>query len=545
MTRARPLRIGALLAVALVAGCAYYNALYNARRLYDVAEAAADRGDASGAATAHRESLEKAARSLARDPDGRWADDALLLIGRNHFALRDCGPAAAALRAAMRESTDPDLIAQARAWLGAATYCLEQPAEAVAILDQAIAGLEPGSASSAFARLWRARARFDVGLADSAWNDLAHASDRDDALGRAASLEQIVRAIREDRPEFAIPAFHRLLADPAGDLHADSLRLLAGRVTERWGGAVAREALDPAPAAPWPGDIRDRIVIERARQAAAAGDTALALQELTTAASRSATGPANAARLAIARLHLAMANDATDLEEVRRTLLPAIADQTARRIIHGIGIVGALVEQAQQGQALALFAAAEVARDQLGADALARRLFIGYADIAGARPWSTKALLAALQLDPPPAEEAALRDRLTAANDVYSLAARGNAPEGFEDSETRLHQALSGLRSVAEERTRRRDLAVGEAIAQLDSVTAAARADSLGFACGAMADSLGLAGVRRDSVNAACVRDDVALVDSFLVVDTLALRDSAVAGQQRPARDTTATAEIE
>lgn len=545
MTRLGTVRAGALLVALLFVGCAYYNALYNARRLYDDARTAADRGEANAAANAHRESLEKAARSLSRDPDGRWADDALLLIGQNHLALGDCRASAAALERALRQSADPDLVAEARAYLGAARYCLEDPAGAIPLLDQSLARLEPGSVSAGFAHLWRARARFDTGAADSAWDDLERAADRDDALGRAAALEQIVRALRADRPDPAVRAFHRLLADPAGDLHADSLRRLSARLADRWGGAVARHALDPAPTAPWPGDVRDGLVIQRARHAAAAGDTALALEELTASASRSAIGPANIARLAIAALRLASADDVSDLEQIRRTLLPAIADREARRIIHGIGLVGGLMEQTRMGQPLALFAAAEVARDVLGARTLARRLFVGYADVAGPRPWSTKALLAALHLDPPPAEEAVLRERLGQANDIYAAAARGGAPVDFEESETRLEQSLAGLRAVAEAETRRRDLAVDEAIAELDSVTAAAQADSLRFVCGALADSLGLAGIRRDSVNAACVREDVALVDSFLSVDTLALLDTLATPAPAVPRDTAATAEVE
>ena len=88
-----------LLAVVSLAGCAYFNALYNARRLYREGEAAANRGDLSAAETAHRESLDKAARSLERDAAGRWSDDALLLIARNQFALGDCRAAGAALAA--------------------------------------------------------------------------------------------------------------------------------------------------------------------------------------------------------------------------------------------------------------------------------------------------------------------------------------------------------------------------------------------------------------------------------------------------------------
>lgn len=545
----RVVRIVSLSALVIVAGCAYFNALYNARRLYDDAQAATDRGELTAAAAAHRESLEKAARSLERDPDGRWSDDALLLIGRNQFSLGDCRAADGALRRVLRVTSDADLAAIARAYLGAAVYCLERPDEAASYLDQSLVRLEPGTATEAFARLWRARARFELGRPDSAWADLAHAADRRDGLGRAASLEQIGRAIAHDRRDLAMQAFHRLLGDPSGDLHADSVRRLAQLIADRWGGADARAALEPAQRAPWAGDVRDRLVIERARHAAAAGDTALAIEELDQAAARSSAGPANVARIAIARLKLASVTDPAELGEVRRILLPALGDQAVRPLIHAIGMIGTLLEGAAAGQPLALFAAAEISRDRLGAPALARRFFVSYADLAGPGPWSTKALLSALQLDPPLAQATTLQSRFASATDIYAIAARGSVPDGFEDAEMRLDQVLADLVARADRATQQRDAAVGEAIAQLDSITSAAHADSLTLACGSLADSLGLAGIRRDSVSAACLREDVVLVESFLLVDTVALRDGVGADPDRPAlppvADTTAQSEIQ
>ena len=531
----RARRILALLAIATLGGCAYYNALYNAKRLYRDAEAASDRGDAQLAEAAYRESLEKAARSLERDPEGRWADDALLLVAQNHFALGDCAAARAALGRVLRDTRDEALSARARAYLGASEQCLGAPRLALAQLDSAMPDLDAESAVGAFARLWRARARFDLDQTEAAWSDLDAVSSRDDALGRAARLEQIARALEADRADLATAGFHALLADPAGDLYADSMRTLAGAASERWGGAVARDALEPAPRAPWAGEIRDRLVVERARQAALAGDTAMALRELVMAASRSTAQAANEARIAIARLRLAQAADPVELAEIRAVLLPAIGDQTVRPIVNAIGVIGALLAEAQRGQPLALFAAAEVARDRLHAFTLARRLFSGYADVAGATPWATKAVLAALALDPPAPEATRLQARLAAASDVYAVAARGSMPAGFEDTEQRLDQALQGLVARATRTAQERDVAIGEAIAQMDSLTAAVRADSVALVCGSLADSLGLAGIRRDSVNAACVREDVALVDSFLRIDTLAWRDTT-APADRPTR---------
>ena len=540
----RPLvRTLALLTLVFLGGCAYFNALYNARRLYRDAEAAAGRGETHVAEAAYRESLEKAARSLERDPAGRWADDALLLVGQNHFALGDCRAAHAALSRVVGESRDARLLARARAWLGAAAPCNREPQEALAHFAAAIPDLDPEGSVAAFARLWRARARFDLGAPDSAWADLEAVGARGDALGRAALLEHIARALENDRRDLVVAPFHLLFEDPAGDTHADSIRALAVAVSLRWGGALAREALEPAAGAPWAGQLRDRLVVERARQAGLAGDTSLALRELEQAASRSTDHVATDARVEIARLRLANAQDPAELSDIRATVLPAIGDTRVRPIVNAIGLVAALLAQAQQGQPLALFAAAEVARDRLRAPALARRLFVGYADVAGSGGWSSKAILAALALDPPPAEAAALSARIESAGDPYALAARGQTPAGFEDAERRLDQVLVGLINRASVDAQQRDLAIADAIAEMDSLSSAVRADSISLACGFLADSLGLAGIRRDSVGAACLREDVALVDSFLRVDTMLLRDTVSARPPAARPDTASAAE--
>jgi hypothetical protein len=75
-----------------------------------------------------------------------------------------------------------------------------------------------------------------------------------------------------------------------------------------------------------------------------------------------------------------------------------------------------------------------------------------------------------------------------------------------------------------------RDLRVARAVATLDSLKLAAIADSMRLICGQMLDSLAVTGIRADSVRAACVRTDSALVQRFLAIDTLLLRDSTMIG---------------
>src|SRR5690606_8159917 len=71
MRRAVPLAVVGALGLS---ACAYFNALYNAKRLFAEAEAAAAKGQASVADASYSQAIEKAAKSLRKDPDGRWAD---------------------------------------------------------------------------------------------------------------------------------------------------------------------------------------------------------------------------------------------------------------------------------------------------------------------------------------------------------------------------------------------------------------------------------------------------------------------------------------
>lgn len=534
-TRGR--RAGVRLVLALVltlGGCAYFNALYNARELHEEAERAAERGQADAARRAYIESLDKAGRSFRSDPDGRWADDALLLIARNHFALGDCTAAGAALDRLTRESADEKLLSRAAVYRGAVEVCLGDAQAALPHLDDAVARAAPESPTAALARLWRARARFETGADSAGWADLAFAAAREDAIGREAQVERIARSAQEGRGRDAVAAYHSLLRDPQADLFADTLFAMLDTVAQRWGAAVAREALEPAPEAPWPVLVRDRFVLERARQAALAGDTATALEELDEIAGRSAQETGTRARLIMARLQLAAATSPAHLEEVRALLLPAVSDRAARPLIEGIGVVNVLLERARSGQPLAFFAAAEVARDRLAAYAFARQLFATYAELVGDSPWATKALLASLELNPPAAEAEAIRERIRQARDPYALAVRGEAPMGYEPAEERLGGAIGPLIEQATALVAQRDVRVRTVIEELDSVAAMARADSIAFECGTMVDSLGIGGIRRDSVQAACLRQDALLVDSFLAVDTTLLRDTTTADADGP-----------
>src|SRR5690606_6446589 len=313
----------------------------------------------------------------------------------------------------VRETDDADILTGAYAYLGAAAVRLGEPAAALARLDSAVARAGNSGDVAAFARLWRARARFAVADEAAAWADVEAAAAIGGAMGREARLEWAARAVQLDQPDRAAAAFAALFRDKDAHVAADSVEALAVRAGPRWGGARTGAALDAVTGSAWPPAARDALRLRRAELLAAAGDSAEALREARTLADRAAGATADRARVVLARWALAAAEDMEDLDDIRNLLLPAIANAEAQRLLQALKALAVLVEfPTEMRQPLALFAAGELARDELGAPRVARSLFVAFADIAPTTVWAPKALLAAIAIDPESEEAHSLRRRL-------------------------------------------------------------------------------------------------------------------------------------
>ncbi|HLU25457.1 MAG TPA: hypothetical protein VKZ58_07100 [Longimicrobiales bacterium] len=526
------MRRGAVFAASLglvVSACAYFNSLYNAKRHFAEAERAAAQGNPGAAYASYGLALEKAAKSLRQSPQGRWADDALFLIARSHFGRSDYPAARAALQRLVAETGDKRIRMGAHAYLGATEYRLANYHAAILHLDAAVEGGGGSGDMLAFAHLWRARARFAIGDDDGGWADLEAASSAKGPIAREARIESARRSVEGDDTERARAAFATLLADANAHTFADSMRRLAGVAAARWGPNPARALLEGAADAPWPLTRRLVLTLYAGELAAAAGDMDAAEKAVDAVLSAATGSIVDRARILRAKWQLARATDMAALDDARATLLAAVADPEARTMLRNMRAVAVLLEHAQRtGQPLALFAAAELARDELEAPGLARQLFIAYADVVPDATWAPKALLAAADLAPSAEELAAIRERLAGSRDNVYLAALERRDRGvdFEEAEQRLSRTLGALRELAMAEADQRDAGVARAIALLDSARLAARTDSLEIACGALIDSLGIVGIRSDSVRAACMRADTVAIDSFLRVDTLLLIDT-------------------
>ena len=520
-------RVLPILGLALALGaCGYFNSLYNARRQFSDAERARARGETGTAQTAYTGTIEKAAKSYRKYPKGRWADDALYLIARSRFQLGEFEAARAAFNALLSMTSDGGLRAGAHAFAGATALRLAERTDALAHLDSAVARLDDDAPLNGFARLWRARAHAALGDITGAWADLDAVTSVHDSEYGAVQLERIGFAIETHDSARLASAFAGILSSRDARQRLDTLNVFALQATP-WLGAQAVRAFLAEPPGSWPSAPRDSLALLRAQIAVRAGDTLDANRELMDLAEHAVGPTAAVARVMVARSRLRSLQTLEQLAAVRSLLLPAITVGEAQMLIRTIRLVDVMVRRsAQTGQPLAVFAAAETARDELGAPNLARTLFKAYADIGVQTPWAAKALLAAIALDPAAPDANDLRERLHAlAPNPYTQVVNGeSAQDAYDTAEERLTRSLIALKSEATQLAQQQENVVSQVIATLDSITAAARTDTLRAACGLMLDTLAITGIRADSVRIACMRSDSIKVAAYLIADTVSWR---------------------
>ncbi len=219
---------------------AYYNTYYNARRAYDEALRTMDRAalpvdrtrylavypvvDGRGQQTALDAVIRRGADVLREHPDSKWADDALLLIGRSYFFLGQYVGAEQKFREVISLSGGggkaSTLDSDARLWLARTLVAGGRTQAALDFLAENLA--RDGTSRGLAARLNLVRA--DLAVQRASWDDAADALTaaldgralRDDALrARASFLLGQVEATRGNAA-LAVAAFQSA-ARVAGD----------------------------------------------------------------------------------------------------------------------------------------------------------------------------------------------------------------------------------------------------------------------------------------------------------------------------------------
>lgn len=432
-----------LLAAGIVTGCVYYNTIYNAERLYAEAEDHRRAGNDSLAALRYQDVVRKAAEGYRRDPDGEWADDALLLMGRARLRLGELRASQAALREAAALAQDEPTRLSALVYLGSGLAEAGHRGEATVLLNEALQSLDRRDAQ-AEGHLQRGRLLLAAGNPSSGWWDLDRALELDPDRRVEAALESLRWAIHlEDRGRMA-DAMHRLLTYPEGAARLDTIVALVRSGSERWGPELAADLLVGADSARWGGAGRGRIRLERARLLHEAGREDEAL-EVARAVAGGFGLVAAEARLQLARWTLAQARDLAEVEAVIRLLRPSADHEGAAELLGALEELSRLTSIGLQ-EPLGLFAAAEIARIRLDAPVLARGLYLAYADGAPDDPWTPKALLAALVVSQAEGDRAWLRGRLQARGESpYARAARGEEAPGLADLEEELARRMSEM----------------------------------------------------------------------------------------------------
>ncbi len=440
------MRVAGLLlvaAAALSAGCVYYNGIYNAQNLYEEAERLRLSGADSLALARYGDVVRKAAKGFRDDTEGPWADEALYLLGRARLRMGELQAARAALDQAAQRTSDEQLRLGAILYIGATLMQAGDSRRGIAFLNQALEGLNEGT-ELAEAHLLRARVLLAAGDDDSGWWDLDRAAELDSGLRVAAAMERVRRGVQHGNLLRTREGARLLLSYPEAAQRRDSVVSLFRWAARRWGAEEMASLLGNSKYA-WGRMERGDALLARADLLYDAGDTAGARIQAQSVAKGFGEAAAEA-RLLLARWRLEGARDLSSLTDARRLLLPA-EEHPEVAVLLGALEETATLTQLGLTEPLAWFAAAEVARDGLGAPALALGLFLAYADGAPDEPWAAKALLAALTVSTEEGDRAWIRGRLVSrSGSPYVVAARGEPAPGFEVLEEELARRLSALR---------------------------------------------------------------------------------------------------
>ena len=146
---ARALCAAGLLAALGAFGCAYFNTLYNAKKLYAEAQEIPRQRDgaaSSGTTDKYEKVIAKCEDVIASYPDSKHVDDAVLLIGKCLYETGDYGGAIQRLSVLDTLSSDPKVKAEGRLVTAKSHIAKDETELAIPFLQQAV-DADPKNAS--------------------------------------------------------------------------------------------------------------------------------------------------------------------------------------------------------------------------------------------------------------------------------------------------------------------------------------------------------------------------------------------------------------
>lgn len=436
-------RPAGLVLLLLVGGCAYYNGMYNAKRLAGRARQAEKEGRTFDATSLWGQVGVKAESVIAQHPTSKWAEEARLLQATSLIKLRNCAAAVGPLEVVVTNSRNETLAEEAALQLGSCRTTLGDPMGAMIAYSRLTASKNPGRrrlALFAHGKAQRINGNYAEALVELSGTDYPGAAGERAAalagLGRLPEALAIVDTLLAERD--TMTPWESLVA-AVGRRDPPAAAALTDRINQTEGMPNAlRARLFVADAARW----REVDVTRSEERLAAAEEVARG------------TPIASEARLAALTVRLRAVDSLAQLNELvdRIEELSEGSGPVAPRAAQLAGFarrVALAADSVPVGSArgdLRLFIAGEMARDSLLADRFAARQFLRVVTEWPASPFAPKAMLALILLQPDQADS--LRTALLAAYPGSPYLAQieaGDSPE-YEVLEDSLRRFADGFR---------------------------------------------------------------------------------------------------
>lgn len=167
-------------AIAAIAGCAYYNTFYLARRYYDRAtggEPYAIEGNTSSQIQNYNKAIDYSKKVIANYPKSKWVDDAYLMWAKGLIGREDPLQTIVMLKDFTAKYPQSPIAAEARFFLGVAHRAARQNSDAIAALEEFLA-MAPRHDLAPYALYERARVLRALGRPGEAADALTAMLDR-------------------------------------------------------------------------------------------------------------------------------------------------------------------------------------------------------------------------------------------------------------------------------------------------------------------------------------------------------------------------------
>jgi hypothetical protein len=411
--------------------------MYNTKRLAGSARKAERDGRTFEAKNLWGQVITRADTLVARHPDSKYVDEALVLKGVALSRLNQCEEAVAPLGRLSLLPPDDDVAEEASLALGRCQLQLGDPRLAEPLFARVIESKD--AVRRREARLLLAQALRTTGRQQEAVAAIAGLRDP------RASNERLLALAGGRQRKAALALADSMLANHDSTIRWDTLVVTVGREDPMTASAlvdrvVRRPGLQPA--------ARARLYLEDGVRLAAV-DSAGAEARWRQAAQADSVGDAGErARLRLTRLRLTRVTSVADLPPVAGELDQRIQGESglkgeAMQLRESVKRILAASDSAAAGAAqadLRLFLAAETARDSLAAPALAASLFRMIVETMPDSPYAPKAILAGQALDPVWGASALPMLEQRYATSPYVAFLQGVEPYGYRELEDSLQR---------------------------------------------------------------------------------------------------------